>query len=321
MEHLTKILRTAGSACEPRHLVSPGYAACDALLDSIFPLVSEQLPVLGPKMHKQTVDAIGYPASLTTGCLYLDLCSILLLHRLKALPPYMAMVMSTPTYDRDTMVHLGEAFVELTKPVQKSGATFITRNDRSWSLTVVYRVGNVTETLSTDARWSTPDDVIRYLETDSANGKCLAVCHDEPDSDSAAILSSMRTTAWSVGSTSACGAVFRPIVGLPTLRLLPVYMHPGSTYMRIVSTEGAMNPVYNECERQTGDTGLYNCMIRGSRTRTGKCWDCQCLSTLATALEGCLRSNPKPNSHMQSASISGSLDPTFTSMYVSSLDQ
>lgn len=321
MEHLTKTLRTLGTRCEPKHLRPPGYAACDALLDSAFPLTSGQLPVLAPGMSKHAAETIGYPTSSTVSSLYLDLCSILMLYRHDALPPHMITVMSVPTYDEDTMMQIGRAFVKLTGSVQKSGATFITRDGPNWSLTVVYRVGCTIDSLSTYARWSSVDDVVAYLRTDPANGSCLAVCHDDPDSDSAAILGSVRIAAWSIGSTSACGAVFRPAAELPVARLLPVYMHPGSTYMRVVSTAGEMNPVYSECERQVGDTGLYNCMIRGSRTRTGRCWDCQCLHALAGALEGCLQTNPKSRNATTAVSISGVLDSTFTHMYMSLIDQ
>lgn len=321
MEHLTKTLRSVGNKCEPQHIVLPGYAACDALLDSAFPLVSEQMPVLGPRLHRHTADVAGYPVSQVTACLYLDLCSILTLHRQGVLPPYMTMVMSTPTYDNETMIHLGKAYVELTRPASSSGATFITRSGHSWSLTMVHRSGNSVEAVSTTPCWSTLDDVIAYLRSDSANGKCLAICHDEPDSDNAAVLSSMRVVAWSIGSTSACSPTFKPAARRSICHLLPIYTHPGSTYMRILSTEGIMNPVYGESGRQTGDTGMYNCTIRGSRTRTGKCWDCQCLHTLAVAMEELLQSSPKSTTHDLTSSISGLLDPVFTDIYMSSLDQ
>ena len=135
----------------------------------------------------------------------------------------------------------------------------------------------------------TMEELIAKIEAADISARCLSINHNTANDKSHRILSNICTSEWSVGSNPSCIPVLSSLTPVTERVVLPVYKAPCSRYVQTLLKGGPLSALYPATPRLLGDTSFYTRYIRGAKTRSGRCWDCQSLYALALKLNSELR--------------------------------
>jgi hypothetical protein len=290
---LTSRLLEQACLCNSRHIRRRRYSAVDATMDASFP------PKLGvfsidSSMSSEVRESLtALPNKPTLSCMYLDLCTIHLAFESGPLPPTLVVMSQGVVYNETEAMEICDLYLTLSPSTSCSNAIIVQKDVNDWIVTAGYRaLGSEKKIHGPSVRRST-DGLVSYLKNLGDDRGCLAVSHSGPDSEEARILNTLYVLSWSVGSEPSCYPTLSLSWPSRDLALLPVYTPGASAYTRVLLASGPVSPVYPQAPRHLGDLSFYNTYVRGARTRSGRCWDCECVYQLAVHLEADqLKANP-----------------------------
>lgn len=292
---IVKELVALAGNCKPTHIRRGTYSAVDALMEASFPLKVGDFTIESSLPSSLKGELMCLPYGETTSSTYLDMCAIYMLLSSGTLPQNMVLTTSSETYTQQQAISICDYYLSVTCTTSPSTAIIIQPSERGWKVTHSHRaVEYITHLENFELEYSAQELATKIEEAD-VSGRCLAINHNTADDRSYEMLDAICVSKWSVGSDPNCIPVSGGARSQFCETILPVYKLPYSNYVRTLLEGGPLAAHYPRVSRMLGDTSFYTRYIRGAKMRSGRCWDCECLYTLAVRLNVQLRSKQPDN--------------------------
>jgi hypothetical protein len=294
---IVKELVALAGNCKPTHMRRGTYSAVDALMEASFPLKVGDFTIESSLSSSLKSELACLPHGETISSTYLDMCAIYVLLSSGTLPQNMVLTTSFDAYTQQQAISICDYYLSVTCATSPSTAIIIQPSEQGWKVIHGHRaVGYITYLENFDLEYLAQELATKIEEAD-VSGRCLAINHNTADDRSYEMLDNICVLKWYVGSDPNCIPALGGARSQFCETILPVYKPPYSNYVRMLLEGGPLAAHYPKVSRMLGDTSFYTRYIRGAKMRSGRCWDCECLYTLAVRLNVELR-NKQPGNYI-----------------------